>query len=543
MEKLKSPILAILLFLCVTIVLLLLSTQVNSILAEAAPLELTSPEIVSIDHSLTSAYAEDSAFYSWISFEIKGANFETGEFYAFSLDNGTIWKDFYQSSLLIDQTTNASSILFKIKTSSSDGPVTTYNMPVLVDSAPSVDFILPDAAFYSQEAYEVSFNYTPSFVSFSTTIQLLPDGDPVAIPFGFNKFLASENGSYRITTTSATGAVRHSDFVVDRIDTTIPEFAVFPLASGNDGVWAPSVTYVIIPYAIPKSGVVYQYSLDNHSWTSSMSDHNSEYVIDIIPEINKPILFRAISGSSVVFDFEPNPDETTKFITCVDSVKPQLSVELSSSKTTPTNNPVVLDISSTSGVSGVKVFFSTENSSPQELLDGQLTIYEPGIYRFYSVSGAGITSDVVIIDLNHIDKTPPEIKGVASGALCNENVVVGITGAHLVTVKINNKEETLTLSDSDTVTFTKSGNYVLTAIDEAGNQTQIVFDIEKPNVALTVTLSVVFTGLVLALIFLIIANYKKAVSIKQLIEKTTTSDNNNKFLMFKRIRKEKGGTK
>ncbi|MDR0696250.1 MAG: hypothetical protein LBF68_01715 [Christensenellaceae bacterium] len=540
MEKLKSSFIVILLFLGVILILLFaMHFELGYVIAESS---LPTPS-ASIEHSTNSATYNANTYYSWISYALTGADLDNDEYYAYSIDDGISWVDHKESVLIIDSTTNKPSISFKIKNSETESNVVKYNTPVRVDASPSINFIETPAGFYTQTPYQINFTYSTYYVPFVTTVQLLPYGAVDTLGAYAGGFVASENGIYRVSTTSETGASTYSDVLVDRIDNAVPEFFVLPQTGGNNGIWGAKATYVIIPKVFPISAVRYQYSFDNYTWTTSLTDENSIYVIDVVPDINKTIYFRAVSGSGVIYDFVPADEDVLKFTTCVDSQKPVVTVDVISSSTVPSNQPVVLDVSSTTGVSGVTVYFSTELTTSQEIKGNQLTIYLPGIYRFYSVSGAGIASDEVIMDFNYIDIIAPEIKGVTAGEIYKTNVSIAITEAATVTVKINNKEETVTLDSFGNVTFTKSGNYVLTAIDVAGNQTQIVFNIEKPNVALITVLCIIFAGVILAFAFLIVFNIKKSEAIKRLVSKTTATDDDNKFLMFKRIRKDKGGNK
>ncbi|MDR2266169.1 MAG: hypothetical protein LBE09_01105 [Christensenellaceae bacterium] len=548
MEKINSKFLLFLLAVLLIFFAVSVLISVKASCAQADEIAAPSqPTVESVTHSTGLSVVESVTYYASITLTLSGAG--ESEYYEYKLGEGTSWIQITGSELLIDFTVSAP--LYLRITSNTAGSSSELSYGTMnVDVGPSVSFVEPEPSFYTPSGYDVSFSYGACFVPFTTTVTLLPYGIPSGIATGATKFLASENGTYRLTTTSATGAIGWSDFVVDRIDNEQPVFDVIAQRGGNNGEWAASTSYVIIPYALPVSGVEYQYSFDNGNWTTSLDDYDTKYVITptLINNHNGTISFRAISGSGLIYNFSPDPEDANKFKTCVDSIVPHLSL---TPKETPepgkvTNVHIVLTVNLDAGLSGATLYFGIEGEPPIPHSAETITIYQPGLYSFYAVSGAGLSTETLTYNANYLDVEKPTIQGATDGSFYNGDVTLSISdaaGIARLSVVRNGKDEAASLDDMNIIRFTKNGTYYITVEDSAGNIAVMFFEIDRPNIGLIVSLTLLSVAVAAAFIWLVLSNMKKAASIRRLVGNSTTTDADNKFLMFKRIRKDKGGNK
>ncbi|MDR3186658.1 MAG: hypothetical protein LBU04_07700 [Christensenellaceae bacterium] len=482
------------------------------------------------------AHANGHVYYSEYEFNISG-NWES---YYYNISDNEDWIRLESSRISLLQSLNGSNISFKKFQNGQpvEDSLFSYEHKLYIDAAPKITLDPP--LVYSQSNYDVEFELGVSYVGYTITVTN-SQGMSSVVPFGVNKFNVSDAGTYVITVISDTGA-QYSITHDALIDTTSPEFIVYALKGGNNNVWATKSTYIIIPIVIPKSGVKYWWSMnDGVTKNPTGSDGMTQYAVDVAPIMNGEIVFGAQSGSGVSFEFQPTSSDASKFITCVDTEIPVLSVDIKGDSTKPTMGKIDLLITTSGNQSGTSVYYSTGTDVILECTTAQLTILQPGIYRFYAVSGAGERSNEVIKDLSFLDITPPEIsilsgKPDASGSY-KSNIKLLVSNFSTVKISRDGKELNPDFDDAGVFELNKSGNYFVEAFDEAGNRSELMFRISKPNIALIVTLSVLTAGGVGAIIYLVLSNMKKASSIRRLVSSSTVSDDNNKFLMFKRIRK------
>ncbi|MDR3185822.1 MAG: hypothetical protein LBU04_03290 [Christensenellaceae bacterium] len=464
------------------------------------------------------------------------------------------WIDFPEnaSSVTIYETVKNASISFRMV--NGDGITvaeSSYEHKIFIDSAPEItSFIEPES--YFQTSYQVGFNLGVSYVGYTVVITD-PTSTPTVISPGVTEFAVNENGNYIVTITSNTGAVRDAVYKATKIDTEIPAFTVVaPFEKGYNQVWGTVATYVILAHAIPVSGVRYWWSLDANSVDKVFAedDEDTKCVISVYPKTNNDIIkFGAVSGSGVTYEYVAPSADIFKFIPWVDTEVPTIEVKQKGDPTILSREKVTLEITTSRNTSGVKVWYAIEGEPPVEHTKSQLEIFRPGIYRFYAVSGAGEVSDDFYVDVKNLDITLPELKLIVqdndvtsqSVKIFNKNVKVSVKDLSSSKVTLNERELDAKFDDAGNITFTKSGFYTVFVYDLAGNESSVTFEIDKPNVALIVCLSILTAGAIGAFIWLILSNMKKAASIRRLVGNSTISDENNKFLMFKRIRK--GGKK
>ena len=87
-----------------------------------------------------------------------------------------------------------------------------------------------------------------------------------------------------------------------------------------------------------------------------------------------------------------------------------------------------------------------------------------------------------------------------------------------------------------TFTLTKNATYEVTVTDIAGNAPAITFTIQKPPIWLYVTGSVMGTGAIAAIAFLMIINIRNRKAFMRLQLTAGASDDANKFLLFRKAK-------
>lgn len=115
----------------------------------------------------------------------------------------------------------------------------------------------------------------------------------------------------------------------------------------------------------------------------------------------------------------------------------------------------------------------TNNSNSKEYVFDQ-----NGSFTFeYTIKGQ---AKQITAKVTNIDKTLPIINGVVDGKLYTSKITPTITDENIDTIKlILNGEEVMNFKSG--TTLTEEGFYTLTAIDKAGNKTQISFQIMENN--------------------------------------------------------------
>lgn len=146
-----------------------------------------------------------------------------------------------------------------------------------------------------------------------------------------------------------------------------------------------------------------------------------------------------------------------------------------------TQNPVTIEYSETNITNkSVKATIKTNaeiqitnNSNSKEYVFDQ-----NGSFTFeYTIKGQ---AKQITAKVTNIDKTSPIINGVVDGKLYTSKITPTITDENLDTIKlIFNGEEVKNFKSG--TTLTEEGFYTLTAIDKAGNKTQISFQIMENN--------------------------------------------------------------
>ena len=146
-----------------------------------------------------------------------------------------------------------------------------------------------------------------------------------------------------------------------------------------------------------------------------------------------------------------------------------------------TQNPVTIEYSETNITNkSVKATIKTNaeiqitnNSNSKEYVFNQ-----NGSFTFeYTIKGQ---AKQITAKVTNIDKTSPIINGVIDEKLYTNKVTPTITDENLDTIKLTLNGEEVKNFKSGT-TLTEEGFYTLTAIDKAGNKTQISFQIMESN--------------------------------------------------------------
>lgn len=97
-------------------------------------------------------------------------------------------------------------------------------------------------------------------------------------------------------------------------------------------------------------------------------------------------------------------------------------------------------------------------------------------------------SSEVKISIKNIDKTAPQISGVENGKTYEEAVTPNVTDENLETVTLT-RDGNIVNGYTNGQEITANGQYRLTAIDKAGNETTVEFTIEKEEIDDTITSS------------------------------------------------------
>ena len=134
-------------------------------------------------------------------------------------------------------------------------------------------------------------------------------------------------------------------------------------------------------------------------------------------------------------------------------------------------NPVTIEYSETN-ITNAEIQITNNSNSKEYVFD------QNGSFTFeYTIKGQ---AKQITAKVTNIDKTSPIINGVIDGKLYTSKITPTITDENLDTIKlILNGEEVKNFKSG--TTLTEEGFYTLTAIDKAGNKTQISFQIMENN--------------------------------------------------------------
>jgi hypothetical protein len=236
--------------------------------------------------------------------------------------------------------------------------------------------------------------------------------------------------------------------------------------------------------------------------------------------------------------------------------KDPVTIEVTNIPTTWVNAlgiPYTLRVDYTYGSSGLKnITVSVDGGAATPFNGGnEYLIRSDGTYTFTITGNNGATATAQAIIFNKIDVEPPRLDVrdgdsvvLDSGASVRKNVNVTAFDYAYVEITMSsgdaNSDEIKSAFDPSTqtneMTFSKNGTYVVRAFDDAGNITEFTFTINKPNywlIALIATLGSVLTA---AVVFLIVKVLRSRAAFKRLVDSTTVSDDSNKFVMVTRIK-------
>ena len=157
-----------------------------------------------------------------------------------------------------------------------------------------------------------------------------------------------------------------------------------------------------------------------------------------------------------------------------------------------TNRDVNVSIGGSTALSGItKYEYTLNDGRTWSSINDRLTITEDGIYKIKvrATSGTGLISELSEEYIIKIDKTPPTVKGVEEGKKYNL-VIPEITDQSKLTAVLNKDGEEMAYtidSENRGDAINETGNYTLTVIDEAGNQSIIHFAIDADSPVITIT--------------------------------------------------------
>jgi hypothetical protein len=376
----------------------------------------------------------------------------------------------------------------------------------------------------------------------------LPNVYNVTIRTAALYFLRAEGGN---------GLSAETEVNVNRLENTTPAFGVIAPEAGTLGSvrWVTgNVTFgfvFISPTAV--SGLQkYQYQLSKDggdtwgawidvtlikgAWTLEGSAANGMY------------RFRAISNVGNISAV------STEYRVNIDTSEPVIEIVNEELLKTPTNADISLMVRVTYGASG-GTFSSSGNSIVERdehnyhtYILYKVTIRESGDYVLRAQGGNMVFADLEI-SVTNIVRLPPAILGSTAGGAYD--LISGRTFSGNVTVFIDDSENLkITVTDTDgneietsivnnTMTFTASGSYTITAIDAAGNISEAIFVIDKPEYALIIAVSFVATAAAVLLVMLIFVILRNKKAMQRLAENLSETDCDNKFLMLKKINQTK----
>lgn len=111
------------------------------------------------------------------------------------------------------------------------------------------------------------------------------------------------------------------------------------------------------------------------------------------------------------------------------------------------------------------------NDEKQQYPSGGLVMNTDGKFNVKVIDsqGNGIETDIII------DGTNPVINGIADGDVTAKNVTIKVEDANLRSVHLNNTDITADAGSTRGYSVLQSGSYTVTAVDYAGNKTEISF--------------------------------------------------------------------
>jgi hypothetical protein len=242
------------------------------------------------------------------------------------------------------------------------------------------------------------------------------------------------NGVYEFRAISASNvATAWVSYEVTKMDNVTPNMSV--TATGRLDAWtAASVTLVVSPVSVPASGIRYQYSVDGGvTWaafdetafalnpgiavTSDIGANGVYYTLTITPTegvsrwvFNETLQFRcyAVSAASDIDD--KAVEYGTTFTVMIDSTLPVMTnADITGNATSFTNGDVELTPAATfAGGSGYRLMVEGNGIATQEVV-GSFRAAVNGVYTFYALSGAGLSSAKIPVTVSKIDKKIPDI--------------------------------------------------------------------------------------------------------------------------------------
>ena len=384
-----------------------------------------------------------------------------------------------------------------------------------------------------------------------------------------------EDNVYDIQAISGSGATGEAQIVIDDVKT--PKFNVQPVG-GNIGSWTgKEVVFHIIPET-DYDKIVYWYDWRNIETGETGSGVIDEETIRNDADLGEidVFVFRADMPGQIEYKFYAIYDEQTIWrlpsfapIVMFDDTPPVLTVngkptaeEGISSK--PTNENITITLNADYMVAGtgyieVSVDGAATRYAGLSATELTFTITKNGFYSFKAVSDTGIASEAASINVTWIIKDGPAVTGTVKsvdyteaqlkGIEFNKDVKITARSYTEVTVTKNGKAIKLNASETTDVsnwgenyvvegsmTFKANGTYMVTFWDEAGNASTVMFTISRPNYGMIFGLSGLGALLLALIIFVIIYISKNRAAMKRVTQAATASDDENKFVMMKRIK-------
>jgi adenine-specific DNA methylase len=558
---------------------LLLTNQNVAFAEENIPLTInTIPELDTRENSFYEVGGH--IYYPYVDLIFGGKPNNTDYYYEYDLSESGGWRALAPESnrVRIEEELDGKIIAVRLNSPTKGHTnTTTHSKSLYIDPAPELENISLVVTNTSENNYEFEFSFdVASCITGVRSIELLTPFGKQTLPSDANSFnitSASNNssnisGEYWFVVTNMTGAVSYTSF---HADCTVPQFKVLPqsgadissLENPDPKIWASFAIFLFSPDAIPAQGMEIQYRFkpDEANDYGAWENIGNNYQFSITPNVNGLIQFKAVSLSTPGVEYVLS----NTFRTYTDAVIPALAISSEDKNRNGedifvkvddeaggqkfelndwTNKDIKLSILMfQSGPSGGSIKYLTNDAvAPHDWNADNPFLVEPGIYKFYAVSGAGNESDKILIDLSKLDKTPPVISGATKGQTYYSDVKLIVSGfvPANTTSYLNGDPYKIEFDEAGSALFTENGFYLINVFDAAGNAMEITFTLEKPDVFMIVLLVMLsFIGFVVILV-LIIAYQRKSKALKK-FESDASGGYEGAFdyLLYKRIRKGK----
>jgi len=242
-------------------------------------------------------------------------------------------------------------------------------------------------------------------------------------------------------------------------------------------VFTMLVSILLMPYNVMASGTDSDVTIvinddkptnQDINITVETSDDSSGIKEIILPNGEKVVkantIYTVTENGSYIFKVSDNAGNETEGTVVIDNIDKKLpTLELTSDKTKPTNQDVVITATASDTDSGIKEIILPDGSEVKEESKTYI-VSENGSYTFKAIDNAGNEVEKTI-EVTNIDKVPPVITVEPYETnWINQDIIV----------KVSTDKGEL---NQESYTFTENGTFTFVAKDEAGNVTEETVEI------------------------------------------------------------------